>query len=338
MKIFEVGGCVRDELMGVQPKDRDWVVVNSSPAEMEEKGFKPIGKDFPVFLHPETKEEYALARTEKKSGTGYKDFTFYFDSNVTLEEDLQRRDLTINAMAKDENGNIIDPFGGQRDIQRKVFFHTSEAFSEDPLRALRLARFSTYEHLKEFQVAGETEELLKEIVDSGELGSLSADRVWMETFKAITEPRTGRFFEMLVAHDLLNPWFIGLNQVKVDGTRPKYKWAEIQRINKFQLCTKLPVPNTFKKVIGLYQLVLKLVSSSESKEKIQLIMDLNIHRNSDDLKELFELKVLAQHTKEWSVISNAVMSIDFSQLTNLKGNAVSEKKQFLYHEALKSIL
>ena len=338
MKVFEVGGCVRDELMGVRPKDRDWVVVNSSPAEMEKNGFKPIGKDFPVFLHPKTKEEYALARTEKKSGTGYKDFTFYFDSSVTLEEDLQRRDLTINAMAKDSNGIIIDPFGGQKDIKSKLFRHTSDAFSEDPLRALRLARFCTYEHLKKFQVANETVELLKEIVNSGELSCLSADRVWMETFKAMIEPGTTRFFEALLEHNLLQPWFIGLNQVGIDGIRPEYKWAELQRVNEFQLCAELPVPNTFKKVIELYQLALKLVHSSAIKEKIQLIENLNIPRNDGDLEELFELKGLAQYKKEWALISHAVLGIDFSQLANFKGNAVSEKKQFLYHEALESIL
>jgi len=338
MKVYEVGGCVRDELMGVEPKDRDWVVVNSSPAEMEQKGFKPIGKDFPVFLHPKTKEEYALARTEKKSGTGYKDFTFYFDSNVTLVEDLQRRDLTINAMAKDSNGNIVDPYGGKEDIKNKCFRHTSDAFSEDPLRALRLARFSTYEHLKEFQVANETVELLNEIVNSGELSSLSADRVWMETFKAISEPGTNRFFETLLEHNLLEPWFVGLNQVSIDGMRPEYKWAELQRVNKFQICAELPVPNTFKKVIELYKVVLKLMSSSVSTEKIQLIEKLNIPRNNDDLEELFKLKELAQCKEEWALISNAVLGIDFTQLVNFKGNAVSEKKQFLYHEALKLIL
>ena len=121
MKIFQVGGSVRDELLGVEPKDRDWVVVNSSPEEMEEKGFKPIGKDFPVFLHPDTNEEYALARTERKSGVGYKGFKFYFDSSVTLEEDLKRRDFTINAMAKDDNGHIIDPYGGRVDLKNKIF-------------------------------------------------------------------------------------------------------------------------------------------------------------------------------------------------------------------------
>ena len=338
MKVYEVGGCVRDEQMGVQPKDRDWVVVNSSPAEMEQKGFKPIGKDFPVFLHPKTKEEYALARTEKKSGTGYKDFTFYFDTNVTLEEDLRRRDLTINAMAKDSNGNIVDPYGGKEDIKNKIFRHTSDAFSEDPLRALRLARFSTYEHFKEFRVANETVELLNEIVNSGELSSLSGDRVWMETFKAISEPGTDRFFETLLEHNLLEPWFVGLNQVSIDGMRPEYKWAELQRVNEFQICAELPVPNTFKKVIELYKVVLKLMRSSVSNEKIQLIEKLNIPRNNDDLEELFQLKELAQCKEEWASISNAVLGIDFTQLVNFKGNAVSEKKQFLYHEALKLIL
>ena len=195
MKVYEVGGCVRDELMGVKPMDRDWVVVNSSPAEMEHKGFKPIGKDFPVFLHPVTKEEYALARTEKKSGTGYKDFTFYFDKNVTLEEDLQRRDLTINAMAKDSNGEIIDPFGGMKDIQQQIFRHTSPAFAEDPLRALRLARLKSYPHLSKFSTAIETTKLIQDIVMSDELSALSADRVWMEVSKALANKDSKNFFK-----------------------------------------------------------------------------------------------------------------------------------------------
>jgi len=160
----------------------------------------------------------------------------------------------------------------------------------------------------------------------------------METFKAISEPRTDRFFKTLLEHNLLEPWFVGLNQVSIDGMRPEYKWAELQRVNEFQLCMELPVPNSFKKVIELYKLVLKLRSGSASKEKIQLIENLNIPRNDDDLEKLFELKELVEYKEEWTLISNAVMGIDFKQLANFKGNEVSEKKQFLYHEALKSIL
>ena len=172
MKIFQVGGSVRDELLGVEPKDRDWVVVNSSPEEMEEKGFKPIGKDFPVFLHPDTNEEYALARTERKSGVGYKGFKFYFDSSVTLEEDLKRRDFTINAMAKDDNGRIIDPYGGRVDLKNKIFKHTSPAFEEDPLRVLRFARFKSYKQLHDFYLHEETKILFDKIVASTELKDL----------------------------------------------------------------------------------------------------------------------------------------------------------------------
>ena len=175
MKVFQVGGSVRDELLGVEPKDRDWVVVNSSPEEMEEKGFKPIGKDFPVFLHPETNEEYALARTERKSGVGYKGFEFYFDSSVSLEDDLKRRDFTINSIAKDENGNIIDPFKGRLDLQNKIFKHTSPAFEEDPLRVLRFARFKSYEQLHDFNLHEETEVYFENIIASKELKNLSCD-------------------------------------------------------------------------------------------------------------------------------------------------------------------
>ena len=144
MKIFQVGGSVRDEILGVEANDKDWVVVGSSPEKMIAKGFKPIGKDFPVFLHPNSNEEYALARTERKSGKGYKGFTFYYDETVTLEEDLKRRDFTINSIAKDENGSLLDPHGGLEDLKNRIFRQTSESFSEDPLRSIRYAKFKTY--------------------------------------------------------------------------------------------------------------------------------------------------------------------------------------------------
>ena len=177
MKIYEVGGAVRDSLLNKDAKDKDWVVVGSSPEEMIAKGFKPIGKDFPVFLHPKSNEEYALARTERKTGKGYHGFNFYYGKEVTLEEDLSRRDLTINAIARDIDGKIIDPFNGLNDIKNKIFRHVSDAFSEDPLRAIRLARFHTYEHLKDFKIDSITIKLIKAIVDSGEIANLSADRV-----------------------------------------------------------------------------------------------------------------------------------------------------------------
>ncbi|MDA7797285.1 tRNA nucleotidyl transferase [Gammaproteobacteria bacterium] len=338
MKVYEVGGCVRDELMGVKPMDRDWVVVNSSPAEMEHKGFKPIGKDFPVFLHPVTKEEYALARTEKKSGTGYKDFTFYFDKNVTLEEDLQRRDLTINAMAKDSNGEIIDPFGGMKDIQQQIFRHTSPAFAEDPLRALRLARLKSYPHLSKFSTAIETTKLIQDIVMSDELSALSADRVWMEVSKALANKDSKNFFESLLEHRLLTPWFIGLASVSQDGASPEYKWAEMQRVNNFELCQKLPIPNNFKKVAGLLQSIMELVECTEFDDKLKMVESLNFSRNHHELEILFKFSILQTHSQNLNLIKDAVLKIDFAQLANIPGHAVSERKKFLYHEALKSII
>src|SRR3990170_6010589 len=177
MKIYLVGGAVRDKLLGLPVKDRDYVVVGGTPDEMVAKGFKPVGADFPVFLHPVTKEEYALARTERKSGHGYKGFKVYSAPDVTLEDDLRRRDLTINAIAEDDQGRIIDPFGGAEDLRRGVLRHVSPAFSEDPLRILRVARFAARFAGRGFRVAPETNELMRKIVKSGEVDHLVAERV-----------------------------------------------------------------------------------------------------------------------------------------------------------------
>ena len=178
MKIYTVGGAVRDKVMGRPVHDVDYVVVGSTVEEMLSLGFKPVGKDFPVFLHPETKQEYALARTERKVAPGYKGFVFHASPDVTLEEDLLRRDLTINAMAMSEEGELIDPFGGKRDIEEKVLRHVSTAFSEDPVRILRLARFAA--RYTDFSVAPETMELMKNMVSSGEVDALVPERIWKE--------------------------------------------------------------------------------------------------------------------------------------------------------------
>jgi tRNA nucleotidyltransferase (CCA-adding enzyme) len=241
MKIYLVGGAVRDKLLGLPVQDRDYVVVGSTPEEMTAKGFKPVGADFPVFLHPVTKEEYALARTERKSGHGYKGFTIYAAPDVTLEEDLRRRDLTINAMAEDEQGNLIDPFHGAEDLRNGVLRHVSEAFAEDPVRVLRVARFaarfavrgfadgteavpghpwpSRHSRIlrilrisdgaarqgrrgsgsaeRGFHVAPETNQLMQNMVASGEIDHLVAERVWAELERALGEDRPSHFFEVL---------------------------------------------------------------------------------------------------------------------------------------------
>lgn len=195
MNIYCVGGAVRDELLGLPIQDRDFVVVGATPEAMVKLGYRPVGKDFPVFLHPDTHEEYALARTERKTAKGYKGFQVHAAPDVTLEQDLARRDLTINAIAKSTNGDIIDPFNGQRDIQDKVLRHVSVAFVEDPVRILRLARFAA--RFTEFSVADETMQLMREMVDAGEVDALVPERVWQELAKGLMEAKPSRMFEVL---------------------------------------------------------------------------------------------------------------------------------------------
>ncbi len=194
MQIYEVGGAVRDRLLGLPIRDRDWVVVGSTPADMEALGFKPVGRDFPVFLHPETHEEYALARTERKVAPGYHGFQFHADASVTLEQDLLRRDLTINAMAADASGAVIDPYGGQADLRAGLLRHVSPAFAEDPVRILRVARFAARFG---FRVADETCALMRAMVAAGEVDALVPERVWQEFAKGLLEARPARFFAVL---------------------------------------------------------------------------------------------------------------------------------------------
>lgn len=199
MEIYEVGGAVRDRLLGQPVKDRDWVVVGATPQQMLEAGYRQVGADFPVFLHPETHEEYALARTERKSGHGYHGFEVHSAPDVTLEDDLKRRDLTINAMARDAHGNLVDPFGGERDLADQVLRHVSPAFAEDPLRILRTARFAARLAPMGFAVADETMALMRSMVAAGEVDHLVPERVWQETRRALHEPCPHVFLEVLDA-------------------------------------------------------------------------------------------------------------------------------------------
>jgi len=201
MRIYQVGGAVRDRLLGVPHGDRDWVVVGATVEQMRAQGFKPVGRDFPVFLHPTTREEYALARTERKSAPGYRGFVVHADPAVTLEEDLARRDLTINAIAEDEQGALIDPFGGVADLRAGVLRHVSEAFAEDPVRILRLARFAA--RWPSYTVAPETMALCARMVDGGEVDALVAERVWQELSRGLMETRPSRLFEVLRASGAL---------------------------------------------------------------------------------------------------------------------------------------
>jgi tRNA nucleotidyltransferase (CCA-adding enzyme) len=197
MQIYLVGGAVRDQLLGRPVKERDWVVVGATPEEMLRQGFRSVGKDFPVFLHPKTQEEYALARTERKVSKGYTGFTVHAAPDVTLEEDLRRRDLTINAIAQTLDGRLIDPYGGQRDLQQRILRHVSPAFAEDPVRILRLARFAA--RFPDFQIHPETVQLMRQMVEAGEVNALVAERVWQELIRALAEAQPSRFFEVLAA-------------------------------------------------------------------------------------------------------------------------------------------
>jgi len=201
VKVYCVGGAIRDELLGLPIKDRDWVVVGGTPEQLVAEGYLPVGRDFPVFLHPQTREEYALARTERKTARGYRGFQVYFAPDVTLEDDLQRRDLTINAMARDADGTLVDPYGGLSDLRNGVLRHVSASFTEDPVRILRLARFAA--RFTGFSVAPETMDLMRTMVHSGEVDALVPERVWQEIAKGLMEARPSRMFEVLRACDAL---------------------------------------------------------------------------------------------------------------------------------------
>jgi tRNA nucleotidyltransferase (CCA-adding enzyme) len=222
MDTYLVGGAVRDALLGRPVSERDYVVVGSTPEQMLAAGFKPVGSDFPVFLHPLTHDEYALARTERKSGQGYAGFTFYTSPDLTLEEDLIRRDLTINAMAQAPDGRLIDPYGGQQDLADRWLRHVSPAFAEDPLRVLRVARFAARYAPLGFQIAPDTLQLMTELVNSGELNSLTAERVWKETQRALAEDRADVYIDVLRQCGALRVLMPELDQLFGVPQRPQH--------------------------------------------------------------------------------------------------------------------
>ncbi len=222
MQVYLVGGAVRDQLLGHPYHEKDYVVVGATPEQLLAQGYQPVGKDFPVFLHPETKDEYALARTERKSGHGYHGFEFHTDISVTLEQDLIRRDLTINAIAMDDAGQIYDPYHGQRDLEQRILRHVSDAFVEDPLRVLRIARFAARYKPLGFKVADETLLLMRELADSGELEALTPERVWKETSRALMEDHADEYFEVLRACGALKVLFPEIDALYGIPQRPEY--------------------------------------------------------------------------------------------------------------------
>ena len=259
-QVYLVGGAVRDALLELPVIDHDWVVTGATPEQLEEKGFQQVGKQFPVFLHPKSKEEYALARKEKKQGEGYTGFSCDFSPDISLEEDLERRDLTINAIAQDQDGSLIDPFNGQADLLNRVFRHVSDAFVEDPLRVLRVARFAARFHHFGFTIAAETMSLMQTISASGELATLSAERIWKELEKALNTRHADVFFSVLKeanALETLFPEFIweDSNQVLIDTINqieltPAQRWAILCKDTSLaqltQLHQRIRCPNQFK--------------------------------------------------------------------------------------------
>lgn len=257
MKIYLVGGAVRDALLGLPVTERDWVVVGATPDEMQAKGFRPVGQDFPVFLHPKTQEEYALARTERKSGHGYGGFTFHAAPDVSLEDDLVRRDLTINAMAQEEGGQVFDPFNGRMDLKARLLRHVSPSFAEDPLRVLRVARFAARYHWLGFRVADDTLVLMRQLADSGELDYLVPERVWKETSRALMERDPQVFFQVLHACGALKVLLPEL--AALDGVpQPEQHHPEVDTLVHQWLCleqaSRLNLPLTARYAVLCHDL------------------------------------------------------------------------------------
>jgi tRNA nucleotidyltransferase (CCA-adding enzyme) len=261
MEVYLVGGAVRDEMLGLITPERDWVVVGATPEELERAGYRAVGREFPVFLHPDTQEEYALARVERKTGPGYRGFETRFSPEVTLEQDLQRRDLTINAMARAPDGTLIDPYGGRRDLEQRLLRHVSPAFVEDPVRVLRVARFAARLAGLGFKLAPETRELMRRMVDNGEINALVAERVWREMQRALGEAQPEVFFDILRdcgALAVLLPeleWPAGARQALQRaaaqlGAEPSLRFAALLADTPAEaitaLCERLRVPSDYR--------------------------------------------------------------------------------------------
>ena len=335
MKIYKVGGAVRDSLMGVVPSDIDWVVVGSSPEEMVANGYKPIGKDFPVFLHPETNEEYALARTERKSGSGYHGFTFYFGQDVSLEDDLSRRDFTINAIAEDKNGEIIDPFNGREDLNNKIFRHVSDAFYEDPLRAIRLARFYTYDHLKDFVIDGETLNGIKKIVASAEISKLSADRVWSETSRALNSSNPNLYFEKIISLGILDPFFCKLKVPSCDShVDQEIRWSELQFNNNFDLGQNLPIPNGCINASNILKNISQITKESSEEVLLSVIKSSHFIRNYKTITKLCTLPGLDKNRDYIEKIAKEIQNTDFSFLSDTPNEKVEAEKIKIYKKII----
>ncbi len=295
MEVYLVGGAVRDTVLGRPVKERDWVVLDSSPEEMLQLGYRPVGKQFPVFLHPETHEEYALARTERKVGKGHGGFDFQTGSDVTLEDDLLRRDLTINAIAMDDKGELIDPYGGLEDIKNRVLRHVSQAFGEDPLRIFRVARFAC--QLPDFSVSSDTLKLMEQIAVNGELLELSAERVWSEFSKALLAERPEQFLTTLRTVKALAFWFPEFSEVScsipgglitAESRYASLGW-ELSPSQAIAVSSRLRVPKRFSKEIFNIASYGRMLSEWRKNQAWKVVEALEVARVFHDIEKGYSL-------------------------------------------------
>ncbi|WP_319640528.1 multifunctional CCA tRNA nucleotidyl transferase/2'3'-cyclic phosphodiesterase/2'nucleotidase/phosphatase [Coxiella endosymbiont of Dermacentor marginatus] len=357
LRIYLVGGAVRDELLGLLVREKDWVVVGTTPEEMITRGFKPVGKEFPVFLHPQTHEEYTLARTERKTTKGYKGFSFYTTPNVTLEEDLKRRDLTINAIAKTPSGKLIDPYGGQQDLKNKILRHVSPAFQEDPVRILRLARLAT--KFPEFSIHPETLDLMKEMTNKGEVNALIPNRVWQELVRAIANKAPTRFFTVL--HDCgalailfyaLHPENKGVNALSQIASRtpsPVMRFAALLSDLSPKVIQKLAlqyrVPNEYSDLaimISRFQGIYKYVSRTNEKELLNFILKTDALRRDKRFEQFLFIctslyPALVKNNDKIKKAIKAIKSINVKPLQErqLKGENFAKALETLRLEAIR---
>lgn len=337
MKIYEVGGCVRDLLLGLKPKDVDYVVVGSTPEKMLALNFEQVGAAFPVFLHPETKDEYALARREIKNGSGYLGFTTETEG-VTLEQDLYRRDLTINAIAMDGDKNIIDPYNGQEDLKNGILRHVSSHFNEDPVRLLRIARFAAR---YDFAIADETNEMLKGMVENGEINTLQGERVWLELEKTLNEKHVNRFFEALTncnACEKIFPFatFPDMSKFSPENTARDNLLIIFSQLNKKELAS-WKVPAHEKEMIVTYKHFIeagKAYSEMEPQERLVFIKTVKaLHKDAQDPEIVNNIFTHLQRFKLPSLniaSEKALLEQDVEKLRNHPFEAILEehKKQF----------
>ncbi len=354
MKIYLVGGAVRDQIMGLSVKDKDYVVVGSTSEEMVKLGYKPVGKDFPVFLHPKTHQEYALARTERKVSKGYKGFKVYTSEEVTLEEDLQRRDLTINAIAKDKRGKFFDPFGGIKDIKRRVLRHVSSAFVEDPIRVLRIARFSARFH--KFKIHPKTEAILKQIIKNKEIETVASERVWSELAAGFLEKKSYLMFEVLNRCGALKILLPELDYPKNKNSikksleyAAKFGYSADVRAAIFFMHTypikpgikcnekiylRLSVPNAVKKLTEklIFNLPdLKQFKKLKPRQVLDLIYKMDLFRNPDilpDVMQIFEAYIEGQLSqKNTAQTTLKVLQNYLKHLNKLNLSSISQNKR-----------